>query len=352
MQKDFDKELSPEVREKMKKNLVYVGIISVFMLFAGFTSAYIVSMGDAFWLKFDLPSAFYVSTAVIILSSITFELAKYFVRKNILYGLKIFILLTFLLGASFVYFQWRGYVQMTKNGAHAFNNHIIVTEGRYGDYFELKYKGDYLEVNGNDFYLKGKAIDPEAMKAIQSFLQPFEKIERNKPYFLKNYGKEVELFYELSPLKEINGELVKPDSTALTYVELLRLRDLAINIGDGRGDFFVKGKYGVDFDIYFKGKALAYENRTLKYNGQPLDKYMQIKAMDSSDQATHYLYLITFVHLLHILISLLYLIKLVKNSFTGVYTSSDYISLKVGSIFWHFLGVLWVYLLLFLLFIH
>jgi cytochrome c oxidase subunit 3 len=352
MQKDFDKELSPEVREKMKKNLVYVGILSVVMLFAGLTSAYIVSMGDAFWLKFDLPSAFYISTAVIVLSSITFELAKYFIKKGNGKALKIFIVLTFLLGIGFIYFQFKAYNQMIDNGAHPLTNRIIVTEGRYGDYFELKYKGDYLEVNGNDFFLKGKAIDPASMKAIQSFLLPFEKVERNKPYTLKNYGKDVELFYELSPLKEINGELVRPDSTALTYVELLRLRDLAINIGDGRGDFFVKGKYGVDFDIYFKGKALAYENRTLKYNGQALDKYMQIKAMDSTDQATHYLYLITFVHLLHILISLLYLIKLVKNSFTGVYTSSDYISLKVGSIFWHFLGVLWVYLLLFLLFIH
>ncbi len=47
--------------DKAKKNLVYLGMFSVFMLFAGFTSAYIVSMGDNFWIKAPLPPAFWVS---------------------------------------------------------------------------------------------------------------------------------------------------------------------------------------------------------------------------------------------------------------------------------------------------
>ena len=56
-------------------------------------------------------------------------------------------------------------------------NHIIVTEGRYGDYFELKYKGQYLEVNGNDFYSEREATysSKRMMEAIQSWLKPFDK---------------------------------------------------------------------------------------------------------------------------------------------------------------------------------
>ena len=61
--------------DKSKKNLVYLGMFSVFMLFAGFTSAYIVSMGDNFWIKAPLPPAFYISTVIIVVSSITFQLA-------------------------------------------------------------------------------------------------------------------------------------------------------------------------------------------------------------------------------------------------------------------------------------
>ena len=48
---NYEKEMDPLVKEKMKKNLVYVGIFSIVMLFAGFTSAYIVTMGDSFWLN-------------------------------------------------------------------------------------------------------------------------------------------------------------------------------------------------------------------------------------------------------------------------------------------------------------
>jgi cytochrome c oxidase subunit 3 len=40
------------------------------------------------------------------------------------------------------------------------------------------------------------------------------------------------------------------------------------------------------------------------------------------------------------------------RSFSGRLATNEYIQLRVGGIFWHFLGGLWIYLLLFLLFIH
>ena len=75
-------EMNPLVKEKMKKNLVYVSIFSVVMLFAGLTSAYIVSMGDSFWIKFPLPTSFWISTAVIALSSLFIQLGITFAKKD------------------------------------------------------------------------------------------------------------------------------------------------------------------------------------------------------------------------------------------------------------------------------
>ena len=75
MKKEFENELSPEVREKMKKNIVYVSIFSIIMVFAGLTSAYIVTMGDSFWLKTPFPTSFWISTLMIFLSSIFIEFA-------------------------------------------------------------------------------------------------------------------------------------------------------------------------------------------------------------------------------------------------------------------------------------
>jgi len=116
--------------------------------------------------------------------------------------------------------------------------------------------------------------------------------------------------------------------------------------------FFVKGNIGKDFQIYFKGKELDYKNRELHYEGRRLSKYLQIKAMETADTATSYLYIITFIHLMHIAVTLLYMSRLTISSFSGKFNAEENLSLRLGAIFWHFLGLLWIYLLLFLLFIH
>jgi cytochrome c oxidase subunit 3 len=353
MKRDFSKELSPEVREKTKKNLVYVGIFSVVMMFAGFTSAYIVSMGDSFWLKYPLPSAFYISTAVIVLSSLFLILGIRAVKKNDQKMLKVFVSLTLISGIGFVYFQFKGYKELTNFGAHAVNNHIIVTEGRYGDYYEIKMNGAFIEVDGNHYMINGKDLTESQMKQLQGFTEQFLKVDRKKDLVVgADYGKQFILYYNSQPLGLINGKLCTPDGKEIQYVDEMRLRDLAINIRDGRGDFFVKGEMGKDFHIYFKGKELQYKNRDLYFEGRKLSKYLQIKAMETADTATSYLYIITFLHLLHILVTLIYMTKLTIASFSGKFTAEENLSLRLGGIFWHFLGLLWIYLLLFLLFIH
>ncbi len=352
MKRDFSQELSPEIREKTKKNLVYVGIFSIVMMFGGLTSAYIVSMGDTFWMKYPLPKAFFISTAIIILSSIFLELAIRFVKKGNQRMLKLFVSLTLIGGIGFVYFQFQGYKQLTENGIHAVNNHIIVTDGKYGDYYEVKYKGDFIEVDGNRFIVNSKDLSETEMKSYQDFMSQFLNVTRNKSMRVANYGSNFILYYENQPLALINGKLCKSDGQEIQYVDQLRLQALAINVRDGRGDFFAKGEIGKDFHIYFKGKELQYKNRDLLFNGKKLSKYLQIKAMETADTGTTYLYLITFLHLLHILVTLIYMSKMTIASFSGRFSSEDHLRLKVGAIFWHFLGLLWIYLLLFLLFIH
>jgi cytochrome c oxidase subunit 3 len=327
-------------------------IFSVVMLFGGFTSAYLVSMGDTFWLKFPLPSAFWISTTVIVLSSIFLQLAITFIKKGDVGKLKLFVSLSLLMGAAFIYFQIKGYGQLVDKGAHAVNNHIIVTDGRYGDYYLVKYKGDFIEVDGNKFMYGGREMTTAELKEYQDFMKQFEKLEvRNQPK-VTSYGDKFILYLNNSPLALINGVLSTPEGKELEYTDRLRLSQLAVHVRDHRGDFFLKGEYGKDFKIYFKGKELQYVNRDLQMDGRKLDRYLQLKAMDSADTATSYLYIITALHLLHILLAILYLAKLTINSFSGVFTAEENLGLRVGAIFWHFLGLLWIYLLLFLLFIH
>ena len=48
--------LDPKVRERTKKMLMYFILFAVVMLFAGFTSAYIVSNVGQYWVHIEAPS--------------------------------------------------------------------------------------------------------------------------------------------------------------------------------------------------------------------------------------------------------------------------------------------------------
>jgi cytochrome c oxidase subunit 3 len=69
------------------------------------------------WLKdFQLPSAFFFSTAVIIGCSVTFHLAKKAIQKDDRKGTTAFLLATLALGILFVFLQFVGFGQIVESG--------------------------------------------------------------------------------------------------------------------------------------------------------------------------------------------------------------------------------------------
>jgi cytochrome c oxidase subunit 3 len=89
----------------------------MFMMFAGLTSAFVVSKSRADWLKdFQIPTAFYLSTAVILSCSVTFHLAKKAVQKNNRNATTSFLLATLALGIGFVILQFVGFRQIVDSG--------------------------------------------------------------------------------------------------------------------------------------------------------------------------------------------------------------------------------------------
>ena len=70
-------------KERSAKLILLFAMASMTMMFAGITSAFVVSKSRADWLKdFQLPTAFYWSTLVIIGCSVTFHLAKLAIKKD------------------------------------------------------------------------------------------------------------------------------------------------------------------------------------------------------------------------------------------------------------------------------
>jgi cytochrome c oxidase subunit 3 len=71
----------------------------------------------------------------------------------------------------------------------------------------------------------------------------------------------------------------------------------------------------------------------------------------SSTNASSYIYLITVFHVLHLLAGLISLIVVFIKSMREKYNSTNYLGVELSLIYWHFLGVLWVYLFFFLKYI-
>lgn len=91
------------------KFAMWLAIGTIAMMFAGFTSAYIVQKAQVPWRHFSLPSIFYVSTVLIIVSSLTLHMAvKSYKAKN-MPAYKIYILLTLVLGTAFGICQLMGF---------------------------------------------------------------------------------------------------------------------------------------------------------------------------------------------------------------------------------------------------
>ena len=107
------KEEIRQARRKTAKPLLYVAMVSIVMLFAGLTSAYVVRADNGNWLVFELPGIAILSTAVIITSSLTMLGAQLAIKKDNYRMTSIYLFLTLVLGLAFFFTQIEGWKQLT-----------------------------------------------------------------------------------------------------------------------------------------------------------------------------------------------------------------------------------------------
>ena len=206
----------PEIQKKAFRGLVWLGIVSITMLFGGLTSAYIVRQGEGKWVEFDLPQLFKISSFIIILSSLTMQWGLISLRKSNLRNLKIAMILTVILGAGFVFSQYYAWSELYNNG--------IVFTGRISD---IKSEFKYI----------------------------------------------------------------------------------------------------------------------------PSGKETIAEAADVGNVAGSFLYVLTGLHVAHLLVGVIALIVVFSRALAGKYSAANHNGVKMCAIYWHFLGGLWLYLFLFLLYI-
>ena len=102
---------------RAKKMMLWFGMISMSMTFAGLTSAYVVSSSRSDWIQqIELPFAFTLSTILIILSSCTFYGGLKMMQKDKIRESLLLLLVTLVLALAFVYFQFQGFSGLIDKG--------------------------------------------------------------------------------------------------------------------------------------------------------------------------------------------------------------------------------------------
>jgi len=226
--------------ERSKKMVLYIGIFSIVMLFAGFSSAYVISSYNEIWVNLSMPDAFYISTALILLSSLTIKLAVNASNSGNEGKATTLLAVTLLLGLGFSASQYMGWNELIGKGSFL-SGHIDNLDGVYGEDYTISYQGQELVFENGEYYLPNDEL-------------------REKPL----------------------------------------LDEIAVY----------------------------------------------------SNSAASYIYILSFVHLLHVLGGILFLAGILIAARVGKKKGLSNLRLRLGSIYWHFVDGLWLYLLLFLLLIH
>lgn len=226
-------------KNRAKKMLVWLGVASIAMFFMAFTSAYIVLQADHFWVQDELPQMFGISTAVILVSSLTIFLAKRSIDAGNVAGLKLWLNITFGLGLAFTATQYLGWQEMQADGK-----------------------------------------------------------------------------FFIGTLDDVQGE------------------------------------YGTDYVILMKGEPLLYEKGNFYKPGdiayaEPINE----RVSDTFNISASFLYLLSGLHIAHLAGGFIWLLVLLFQTFSGKINQKNVLPLELGSIYWHFLDILWIYLYVFLLFI-
>ncbi len=120
-----------------KKFALWLFIVSIVMLFAALTSAYIVKQADGNWLSFELPKIFILSTVIIAISSFTMHLSYLAAKKDMLDRIKWMLFITVVLGFLFLLTQYMSWSELVKENVYFVSNYasgsfIYIFTGLHG----------------------------------------------------------------------------------------------------------------------------------------------------------------------------------------------------------------------------
>ncbi len=152
------------------KFLMWVAIGSICMMFAGLTSAYVVKKSQDNVISVNLPNIFLWSTLILLLSSITLQMAVKSIKTQKIELYKKYLLITALLGVIFAMMQYFGFKYLDQSGVQ-----FIGRNSNPGASFLLIIIGLHsVHVIGGVIALLGITIKSRVSKERQLSIVPIE----------------------------------------------------------------------------------------------------------------------------------------------------------------------------------
>lgn len=144
-------------RQRARRNMTLLLLFSISMFFAAFFSAYVVSKGSIdYWVTFRVPPVFIVSTVIIVLGSITAQLALVAAKAGKDKAVVLWLALTLVSGLGFSYTQFQGWEEMYRHG-YALSDRLRSIQGTYGVDHTITRQGVALDLVDGQYYLPSDA---------------------------------------------------------------------------------------------------------------------------------------------------------------------------------------------------
>lgn len=119
-----------------KKFALWLFIVSVIMVFAALTSAYIVRQAEGNWLIFELPQLFWITSIIILISSGTMHWAYLAAKRDSLESVKLATIITTILGVAFLVGQFMAWGDLVAENVFFVGNpsgsFVYVLSGLHG----------------------------------------------------------------------------------------------------------------------------------------------------------------------------------------------------------------------------
>ncbi len=144
---------------------LWIAMGSIIMMFGSLTSAYIVRQAAGNWLEFRVPDIFFLGTALMLISSVTLHAGYTAFRKGQEWPYKILLVVSLLLGISFVVVQYMGWMKLYDIG--------VALDGNPGGSFFYVISGIHAaHVIGGIFALIAASLN--------AFSLPFKPTEKRR----------------------------------------------------------------------------------------------------------------------------------------------------------------------------